>query len=57
MMTHYWSQIATNGKVYITVFSESKAGVKTSLCLPEEHESHAAAHVWAKAHGLPLLEA
>ena len=56
-MTHYWSQVATDGKCYITVFHESKDGKTHTQILPEAHDSHEAAHEWAKAHGLPILEA
>ena len=55
-MTHYWSHIATDGKCYITVFHESKDGKTSKQTLPEAHDSHEAAHEWAKTHGLPILE-
>ncbi len=56
-LTHYWVAKATDGKFYITTFSETRAGVKKSLVWPEAHETSEAAFKFANAHGLPILEA
>lgn len=57
IMESYFVQACTDGKFRITVFNVDRLGVKTSLMLPEDHESQEDAFEWANAHGLPILEA